>query len=104
MKEVTAPGKIIKEYLKKNHLTIKKAAKEIGISSKTLSQLIHENIRISAGIAAKLARFSSTTAESWLAHQQRYQVLDDAWGSPSTCSYPLAAIYRRGKKVWPPKK
>jgi len=72
------PGKVLKElYMKPLRLTITEVAKGIGISRKSLSELINGKYGISVETATRLAKAFSTTPESWLNLQQQY----DLWNA-----------------------
>lgn len=69
------PGKVLKElYIKPLHLTITEVAQGIGITRKSLSELINEKYGISVEVATRLAKAFSTTPESWLNLQQQYDL------------------------------
>ncbi len=69
------PGEILKElYLGPLHLTISTVAKGIGVSRKSLSELVNGKFGISPGMAIRLAIAFSTTPESWLNLQQQYDL------------------------------
>ncbi len=69
------PGEILKElYLEPLELTISEVAKGIGVSRKSLSELINGKFGVSPDMAIRLAKAFATTPESWLNLQQQYDL------------------------------
>lgn len=69
------PGQILKElYMEPLSLTITETAKGLGVSRKTLSELVNGKYGISSDMAIRLAKAFSTTPESWLNLQQQYDL------------------------------
>lgn len=69
------PGEVLKElYLDPLHLSVTEAAKGLCVSRKTLSALLNGRAGISSDMALKLAKAFNTTPESWLNHQQQYNL------------------------------
>ncbi len=69
------PGEILKElYLEPLELTISDVAKGIGVSRKSLSELVNGKFGVSPGMAIRLGKAFSTTPESWLNLQQQYDL------------------------------
>ncbi|WP_236980406.1 HigA family addiction module antitoxin [Membranihabitans maritimus] len=69
------PGKILREiYLSPLEITITDAAKKLGITRKTLSQLVNGHMGISAEMALRLSIALNTTPELWLNMQQSYDL------------------------------
>ncbi len=69
------PGEILRELcLKPLNLTVTAAAKALGVSRKTLSSILNGRSGISAEMAVRLSIALGTTAESWLAQQQQYDL------------------------------
>lgn len=62
-------------------LTVTRVAKALGISRKTLSQLINERASISADVALKLSKAFNTSPELWLNLQQLYTLWEVAQDS-----------------------
>lgn len=76
------PGEILKElYIEPLNLTITETALGIGVSRKSLSELINGKYGISPEMAIRLAKAFSTTPESWLNLQQQY----DIWVAQKKC-------------------
>ncbi|CAN2039722.1 antitoxin HigA-1 [Candidatus Magnetomoraceae bacterium gMMP-15] len=71
----THPGIIIKEdYLKPLSVTIKDMAEILGISRKTLSNIINEKSSVTPDIALRLSRAFDTTPNLWLNLQKNYDL------------------------------
>ena len=69
------PGEFIKEIcLEPLGLTVTKAAKYLGVSRKTLSELLNGKAGISPEMALRLAKAFNTTPESWLTQQMHYDL------------------------------
>lgn len=74
----THPGIVIKEdILKPLNLTVTDAAKDLGVTRKTLSELINERSSLSPDMAVRIARATKTSPESWMNMQQKL----DLWES-----------------------
>lgn len=72
------PGEILNEsYLEPLNIGVGEAAKRLGISRKTVSQLINGHSGISTEMACKLAKACGTTPKFWLNLQVNY----DLWNS-----------------------
>src|SRR5262245_58769466 len=86
MKNPPHPGEIIREhYLAPLGLTVTDAAKGLGVTRKTLSELLNGKSGISPEMAIRLSKaFGGRTPESWL----QLQVL-----------YDLAQVEKRGKEI-----
>lgn len=69
----THPGRILKShYLDPLHLSVSHVAQALGVSRKTLSQVINERGAVTPELALKLAKAFNTTAELWLNLQQAH--------------------------------
>ena len=67
----THPGAILREdVLPGLGISQAELADRLGVSRRTVSQIIHENRPIRADMAIRLAHFLETTSESWLNMQQ----------------------------------
>lgn len=55
-------------------ITVTEAAKALGVSRKTLSELINGHIGINPEMAVRLSIAFDTTPESWLAQQMQYDL------------------------------
>lgn len=69
------PGEVIKELcLEPLGITVTDAAKALGVSRKTLSELLNGHSRISPEMAVRLSIALDTSAESWLIQQAQYDL------------------------------
>ena len=69
------PGEVLNELcLQPLGLSVTRAAKALGITRKTLSQLVNGHIGVSPTMAIRLALATKTTAESWLNMQTAYEL------------------------------
>jgi addiction module HigA family antidote len=69
------PGEVLKEmYLEPLKLTVTDAAESLGITRKTLSELINGRSGISTSMALRLSKAFGTTPELWLNMQQNYDL------------------------------
>ncbi len=69
------PGEVLKEmYLEPLGLTVTNAAESLGITRKTLSELINGRSGISTSMALRLSKAFGTTPELWLNMQQNYDL------------------------------
>jgi len=72
------PGQVVRELcLEPLGLSVTAAAEALGVSRKTLSQLLNGRAGISAEMAMRLAIAFGTTPESWLNQQMQY----DLWAA-----------------------
>jgi addiction module HigA family antidote len=69
------PGEIIRKLcLDPLGVTVGEAAKALGVTRKTLSELINCRSGVSVEMALRLAKAFDTSAESWLGMQQQYDL------------------------------
>ncbi len=69
------PGEVLREmYLEPLGLTITNTAESLGITRKTLSELINGRSGISTSMALRLSKAFGTTPELWLNMQQNYDL------------------------------
>ncbi len=72
------PGSVLKEdVLGPIGLTVTKAAFDLGVSRKALSELINEKSSLSPDMALRISRATNTSPESWLNMQSKL----DLWES-----------------------
>lgn len=84
------PGEILKElYIEPLNLTIAEVAKGIGVTRKSLSEVINGKYGISTEMAIRLAKAFSTTPESWLNLQQQY----DIWKTRTKHKLPRIKVF-----------
>ena len=68
-------GEVLREmYLEPLELTVTNAAESLGITRKTLSELINGRSGISTSMALRLSKAFGTTPELWLNMQQNYDL------------------------------
>jgi addiction module HigA family antidote len=97
-KQVKVPGEVLKnEFLAVYQLTISKVAKEIGISSAQLNNVVNNKQKISIPVALRLAKFFGTTAEYWVELQNSYDLIQAAKDSN------LSSVLKDIKKAQKPK-
>ncbi len=69
------PGEIVREdCLKPLNLTVTEAAKGLGVSRQSLSEMLNGRSGISADMAIRLEKAGWGTAESWLRNQLTYDL------------------------------
>lgn len=69
------PGEILKEmYLEPMGITVTDAAKHLGISRATLSNLVNERSSVSGEMAIRLSKAFSTSIEFWINLQHQYDL------------------------------
>jgi addiction module HigA family antidote len=74
----THPGEVLLEdVIKPLGITITEAAQDLGISRKTLSELVHGKCGLSPEMAVRIAKATNTSPESWLAMQTKL----DLWNA-----------------------
>lgn len=68
----THPGEILREdVLEPLGLTVTQAAKDLGVSRKTLSELVNQKSALSPAMALRIANATNTSPESWLNMQTK---------------------------------
>lgn len=88
----THPGAILREdVLPSLNISQGELADRLGVSRRTVSQILHEHRPLTPDMAIRLAHFLGTTAESWLNMQQAL----DVWHLERK----NARIYERIEKV-----
>ncbi|MCG7853151.1 MAG: HigA family addiction module antitoxin [Methanosarcinaceae archaeon] len=72
----THPGVVLREdVLVPLGLTVTEAAKDLGITRKTLSEFINEKSSLSPDMAVRISKATNTTSESWM----KMQIKLDLW-------------------------
>ncbi|MGH7812747.1 MAG: HigA family addiction module antitoxin [Candidatus Binataceae bacterium] len=75
------PGEIIRELcLMPLGLSVTEAAHALGVTRKTLSELLNGRAGVSPAMALRLAKAFGTSPESWMNMQQQY----DLWRAGKT--------------------
>ena len=68
----THPGEVLLEdVMKPLGITITDAARDLGVSRKTLSEIVNGRCALSPEIAVRIAKATNTSPESWLAMQSK---------------------------------
>ena len=69
------PGAVLREdILKEMKISITKAAKELNVSRKQLSEVVNETAAISAEMAVRLENGFGVNAEFWLDMQKNFDI------------------------------
>jgi len=69
------PGEVVKELcIEPLGLTVTEAAKALGVSRKTFSNILNGRAGISPEMAVRLSIAFNTTSESWLNQQLQYDL------------------------------
>jgi addiction module HigA family antidote len=69
------PGEVIREFcLEPLDLTVTNAAEGLGVSRKTLSELLNGRAGISPEMAIRLSKAFGGSPESWLTQQMQYDL------------------------------
>lgn len=69
------PGEVIRELcLSPLGITVTEAARALGVSRKSLSELLNGRSGVSPEMALRLAKAFDTTAETWLEQQMQYDL------------------------------
>jgi len=69
------PGTVLKGlYLEPMEINITQAAAKLGVTLKTLSQLINGHMGVSAEMAIRLSKALNTTPQLWMNMQQGYDL------------------------------
>jgi antitoxin HigA-1 len=75
MKNPPHPGGfVLRECIEPFGLTITQAAAALGVTRKTLSELVNEKCGISPEMAVRLSKVFGGTAEGWLVQQAQYEL------------------------------
>ena len=71
-RQPTHPGKVLLEdVMKPLGITISKAAEGLGVSRKTLSEIVNGRCSLSPEIAIRIGKATDTSPESWLSMQTK---------------------------------
>lgn len=74
----THPGEVLLEdVIKPLGLTITEAAKYLGVSRKTLSELVNQKASLSPNMALRISKATNTSPESWINMQSKL----DLWNA-----------------------
>ena len=68
----THPGEILLEdVIKPLNITITEAAEKLGVSRKTLSELVNQKASLSPQMALRISKATKTSPESWINMQAK---------------------------------
>jgi len=68
----THPGEVLlKDIIKPLGVTITQAAKDLGVTRKTLSEFVNQKAGLSPEMAVRIGAATKTSPESWLAMQMK---------------------------------
>ncbi len=62
---------LLEEVIKPLNMTITQAAEDLGVSRKTLSELVNGRCNLSPEMAIRIAKATGTTPDSWLFMQTK---------------------------------
>jgi addiction module HigA family antidote len=83
----THPGEILREdVIKPLGLTVTQAARDLGVSRKTLSELINQKAALSSEMALRIAKATNTSPESWLNMQTKLDLWNALQHEPENVS------------------
>lgn len=69
------PGAVLREdILKEMKISVTRAARELNVSRKQLSEVVNEAAAISAEMAVRLEKGFGVSAEFWLDMQKKYDI------------------------------
>lgn len=70
----THPGAVVRMELEEADLSITEAARRLGVSRRSLSELVNERRAVSPEMALKLGRFFGNGTELWMNMQTRFDL------------------------------
>jgi addiction module HigA family antidote len=80
----THPGEFVREdILAEFDFTQSELAERLGVSRRTINQLVNERRGISADMAIRLSKLTNTTPQLWLNLQTAVDLWDAAHASPA---------------------
>ena len=83
----THPGEVLLEdVVKPLGLTVTEAAKNLGVSRKTLSELVNQKAALSPEMALRIAKATNTSPESWLNMQTKLNLWNALQHEPENVS------------------
>ncbi|MEE8328440.1 MAG: HigA family addiction module antitoxin [Thermodesulfovibrionia bacterium] len=90
----THPGEVLREdVIKPLGLTVTDAAKRLGVTRKTLSELLNCKSSLSPGMAVRISKATRTTPESWLYMQAKLDLWSAEQKSTKVEEFKEASIY-----------
>jgi addiction module HigA family antidote len=89
----THPGIVLKEdIIDFLGMTITEAAKDLGVSRKALSELIHEKVSLSPDMAVRIAKATDTSPESWFSMQSKLDIWKSEHKDLNVIHFPVNKI------------
>ena len=86
----THPGLLLREdVLIPLGLTVTEAANDLGVSRKTLSELINEKSSLSPDMAIRIGKATNTSPESWLSMQSKLDLWKSEQRSLNVIPFPV---------------
>jgi len=83
----THPGEVLLEdVIKPLGITVTEAAKNLGVSRKTLSELVNQKAALSPEMALRIAKATNTSPESWLNMQTKLNLWNALQHEPENVS------------------
>ncbi|HUU30398.1 MAG TPA: HigA family addiction module antitoxin [archaeon] len=83
----THPGEVLfEDVIKPLGLTVTEAAKKLGVSRKTLSELVNQKAALSPEMALRIAKATNTSPESWLNMQTKLNLWNALQHEPENVS------------------
>ena len=96
----THPGALLKEdVLVPLGLTVTDAAKKLGVTRKTLSELVNDKASLSPEMAVRIAKATNTSPESWLNMQTKLDLWKVEKKKTNVVSFPSYNISDPIEKV-----
>lgn len=90
MRQPTHPGNILKEeVIIPLGISITQAAIDLGVSRKTLSELLNEHTSLSPDMAIRIGQATKTTPESWLNIQNKVDLWKAEQKDPKVIPFPV---------------
>ena len=87
MRKPIHPGEVLLEdVIKPLGLTVTEAAKKLGVSRKTLSELVNQKAALSPEMALRIAKATNTSPESWLNMQTKLDLWNALQHEPENVS------------------
>jgi addiction module HigA family antidote len=83
---------LFEDVIKPLNLSITRAAECMGISRKTLSELINGRCALTPEMAVRIGKATTTTPESWLEMQTRLSLWEAKQNKPKVTSFSKACL------------
>lgn len=89
----THPGEVLLEdVIKPLGVTITQAAKDLGVTRKTLSELVNQKAGLSPEMAVRIGEATKTSPESWLSMQMKL----DLWNASHKKAINVQLFHKAG--------